>query len=179
MKVLRRAWPTLKRDLLFNIFASSVLIPLDLRWLVYRALGAQVAPSRIHPHVWVGSRDLTIGRGTFVNYRVKFNTSGSVTIGERCNIAMDVSFVTQSHQLGSSSRRAGAVTAAPIVVGDGVWIGTRAMVLPGVTIGRGCVIAAGAVVSGDCEPDGLYAGVPAKRVKDLPAGSPVSDEIRS
>src|SRR5699024_253302 len=79
VKVLRRAWPTLKRDLLFNIFASSVLIPLDLRWLVYRALGAQVAPSRIHPHVWVGSRDLTIGRGTFVNYRVKFNTSGSVT----------------------------------------------------------------------------------------------------
>src|SRR5690625_5137976 len=110
--------------------------------------------------------------------RVKFNTSGSVTIGERCNIAMDVSFVTQSHQLGASSRRAGSVTAAPIVVGDGVWIGTRAMVLPGVTIGRGCVIAAGAVVSCDCEPDGLYAGVPAKRVKDLPAGPPMSAQTR-
>lgn len=162
MGLLRRAWPTLRRHLLFNTVASSALIPLDLRWLVYRALGANVSPSRIHPQVWIGSRHLTIGRGTFVNYRVKFNTSGSVTIGAHCNIAMDVSFVTQSHQLGPSTRRAGALTAKPIVVEDGVWIGVRAMVLPGVTIGHGCVVAAGAVVSSDCEPNGLYAGVPAR-----------------
>ncbi len=144
------------------------MIPLDLRWLVYRAFGANVAPSRIQPNVWVGSRNLTIGRGTFVNYRVKFNTFGSITIGTRCNIAMDVSFVTQSHELGPTTRRAGQLIADPIVVGDGVWIGTRALILPGVRIGNGCVIAAGAVVSSDCEPDGLYAGVPARRLKDLP-----------
>lgn len=159
--------------MLFNTLASSELVPLDLRWLVYRALGANVARSRIHPHMWVGSRNFTIGKGTFVNHHVRFNTSGSVTIGERCNIATDVSFVTQSHELGTSSRRAGALTAEPIVVGDGVWIGTRAMILPGVTVGSGCVIAAGAVVHADCEPDGLYAGVPARRVKDLPASPPV------
>jgi maltose O-acetyltransferase len=40
-------------------------------------------------------------------------------------------------------------------------------VLPGVTVGDGCVIAAGAVVNADCQPDGLYAGVPARRVRDL------------
>jgi maltose O-acetyltransferase len=40
-------------------------------------------------------------------------------------------------------------------------------VLPGVTIGAGCAVAAGAVVTADCEPDGLYAGVPARRVRDL------------
>lgn len=67
------------------------MIPLDLPWLVYRLLGVIIAPSRIPPHVWIGSRNLTIGRTTFVNYRVKFNTSGSTTIGKRCNIAMDVS----------------------------------------------------------------------------------------
>lgn len=179
MGLLRSAWPALKRDLLFNTLASSILVPLDLRWLLYRALGADVAPSRIKPHVWVGNRSLKIGKGTFVNYRVKFNTLGSIAIGERCNIAMDVSFVTQSHELGSSSRRAGKNTARPIVVGNGVWIGTRAMVLPGVTIGDGCVVAAGAVVASDCEPNGLYAGVPARRVKDLPSDPLVGEMLTS
>ncbi|WP_413452259.1 acyltransferase [Georgenia phoenicis] len=169
MGLLKKAWPTLRRDLTFNTLASSVLVPTPARWLLYRALGANVAPSRIQPTVWVGNRNLTIGRGTSVNYRVRFNTAGSITIGARCDIAMDVLFVTQSHELGPAGRRAGRTTARPIVVGDGVWIGARALVLPGVTIGDGCVIAAGAVVSADCAPHGLYAGVPARRVRDLPA----------
>lgn len=52
-------------------------------------------------------------------------------------------------------------------VGDGCWIGANATILPGVTVAPGCVIAAGAVVTKDTEPDGLYAGVPARRVRDL------------
>lgn len=43
----------------------------------------------------------------------------------------------------------------------------RAMLLPGVTVGKGCVVAAGAVVAADCAPNGLYGGVPARRIKDL------------
>ena len=50
---------------------------------------------------------------------------------------------------------------------DGCWICAGCTILPGVTIGEGCVIAAGSVVNKDCAPDGLYAGVPAKRIKDL------------
>jgi maltose O-acetyltransferase len=54
-----------------------------------------------------------------------------------------------------------------VSVGNGSWLGTGVTVLPGVTIGEGCVIAAGAVVTADCAPDGLYAGVPARRIRDL------------
>jgi maltose O-acetyltransferase len=54
-----------------------------------------------------------------------------------------------------------------VEIGDRVWLGARAMVLPGVTVGDGCVVAAGAVVTRDCEPDGVYAGVPARRIRPV------------
>lgn len=70
------------------------------------------------------------------------------------------------HVAGISCQLAGSPQ--PITVGDGCWIGARAVILPGVTIGDGCVIAAGAVVSKDCAPNGMYAGVPARRIRELP-----------
>ncbi|WP_372495087.1 acyltransferase [Nocardioides pinisoli] len=51
---------------------------------------------------------------------------------------------------------------------NGAWIGAAVTVLPGVTIGPGCVVAAGSVVTADCQANGLYAGVPARRIRDLP-----------
>ncbi|WP_425269614.1 DapH/DapD/GlmU-related protein [Gordonia alkanivorans] len=80
---------------------------------------------------------------------------------------MDVLFVTDTHELGPHSRRAGENKSAPIKVGNGVWIGARAVILPGISIGDGVVIASGAVVAADCENDGLYAGVPARRIKTI------------
>lgn len=80
---------------------------------------------------------------------------------------MQVSFVNSTHDIGDSEMRGGRVKSQPIVVEDGCWICSRVTILPGVTIGKGCVIAAGAVVTKDCLPNGLYAGVPAKRIKDL------------
>jgi acetyltransferase-like isoleucine patch superfamily enzyme len=69
--------------------------------------------------------------------------------------------------MGPPDRRVGAYIEAPIVIEDGVWVGSRATVLAGVTVGRGCTIAAGAVVREDCAPNGFYAGIPARRVRDL------------
>jgi len=63
--------------------------------------------------------------------------------------------------------RAGPATWRSIVVGDGTWIGANVVILPGVTIGAGCVTGAGSVPAGDYRPDGLYVGVPARRVRDL------------
>nr|WP_246298615.1 DapH/DapD/GlmU-related protein [Nocardioides panaciterrulae] len=82
---------------------------------------------------------------------------------------MRVLFCTATHEIGPASRRAGEQVKADITVGDGVWIGAGAQVMPGVTIGDGCVIAAGTVVVRDCAPHGMYAGVPARRVRDLAA----------
>ena len=70
--------------------------------------------------------------------------------------------------MGTESQRAGKHIYHDIVVEDGAWIGASCTILPNVTIANGCVIAAGSVVTKSTEPNGLYAGVPAKRIKDLP-----------
>jgi acetyltransferase-like isoleucine patch superfamily enzyme len=76
--------------------------------------------------------------------------------------------VTSTHEPGDHFNRRGAYTTEPVTIGAGCWIGSRALILPGVNIADGCTIGAGSVVTRDCEADGFYAGVPARRVKDLP-----------
>lgn len=93
--------------------------------------------------------------------------SAKIQIGDNVRIAMDVSFICISHEIGPSSRRAAADTYKDITVGDGVWIGAKATILQGVNIGSGTIIGAGSLVLNDCEPDCLYAGVPAKLIKRL------------
>lgn len=115
----------------------------------------------------MGNGNIEIGDGTFINYNVWMNTAARIKIGRNCNIAMRVSFITSTHEIGSVDRRAGQNVSKPITVGNGVWIGANAVILPGVTINDGCIVAAGAVVNRDCEPNSLYAGVPAVKVKSL------------
>jgi maltose O-acetyltransferase len=80
---------------------------------------------------------------------------------------MQVLIGTSSHEVGPPEKRAGTLVKQGVTIEDGCWVGARAIVLPGVTIGRGCIIASGAVVTKDCEPGGLYAGVPARRLRDV------------
>lgn len=80
---------------------------------------------------------------------------------------MDVLFCVSSHEIGASTGRAGKDVKKGIKIGNGCWIGARVTILPGVEIKEGCVIASGAVVTSVCEPNGLYGGVPARRIKNL------------
>jgi acetyltransferase-like isoleucine patch superfamily enzyme len=77
------------------------------------------------------------------------------------------------HQIGPSWRRAGWSEHAEITIEDGAWIGSGAVVLPGVSVGTGSVIAAGAVVAADVAPQTLVGGVPARVVKSF-EGDPES-----
>lgn len=170
-RALRRAVSGVARDVLLNAVIGSPLVPTRGRWLALRAAGMPVERCGVASRVWFGSTNVRIGRGTYVGHHCLFDTWAPVTIGERCAIAMQVSFVTSSHEVGGPGKRAGAMTAQPVTVGDGVWIGARATVLPGVTIGEGAVVAAGAVVTEDCAPHTLYAGVPARPVRSLGPGA--------
>jgi maltose O-acetyltransferase len=157
------------RDLLLNVIVASNLVPRPLRWRLLRWLGMPVDRSAINAGVWLGSRRLAIGRGTFINYGCRIdNNNEFVRIGTRCSIAPEVLILTATHEIGAPAERAGRLVDAPVTIGDGVWIGARAVVLAGVTIGDGTVIAAGAVVTSDCEAHALYAGVPAVRRHGLP-----------
>jgi maltose O-acetyltransferase len=110
---------------------------------------------------------VTIGSNSFVNFGCIFDASAPITIGDGVDIGFHSELITSGHHISDDSRRAGPVFHRPITIESGCWLGAGVRVLPGVTIGRGCVIAAGAVVTKDCEPQGLYAGVPARRIRDL------------
>jgi maltose O-acetyltransferase len=79
----------------------------------------------------------------------------------------DVMLLTVDHELGESGQRCGRRVYRAICIEDGAWIGSRAVILPGVRIGKGSVVAAGAVVTRNVPPHALVAGVPARLVRDL------------
>jgi maltose O-acetyltransferase len=160
--VYRRSW-----DLKVNVLAASSLVRPRARVHVYRRCGIAVETEKVQPGCWFFGHDAAIGADTWIGHRCYFDTRARIEIGRRCDLGMEVMLCTSTHLPGTHERRAGRFAPEPIVVGDGVWIGTRATLLGGVTVGDGCVIAAGAVVTEDCEPDCLYAGVPAKRVREL------------
>lgn len=156
------------RDFFINTIASSSLIHPEIRHWLYERYGIDRNKSFISPGCFFSSNQLKLGKGSFVNYRCYFDNYDFIEIGENCLIAMDVMFITTNHEIGEPKCRAGEHIGLPIKVGNGCWICARATICPGVTIGDGCIIAAGAVVTKECFPNGLYAGVPAKRVRELP-----------
>lgn len=122
---------------------------------------------------------LSIGEATWVGPYGLFFThpEAPITIGARCDIAPEVCFITGTHEPGDSSRRAGLGVARPILVGDGCWLGARVTVLAGVSIGDGAIVAAGAVVAGDVEPNTLVGGVPARLIRRLDADSEAGGHV--
>ncbi len=114
--------------------------------------------------------ELTTGKNCQVNRGCYFDFTGSITFEDNVVVGHGVTFVTAEHNMGEAARRAGdQIIGQPIVVESGVWFGANALVLPGVTIHRGAVVAAGAVVTKDVPANALVAGVPACIVRYLEA----------
>lgn len=108
---------------------------------------------------------ITIGSDSFVNRGAYIRPQ--TRIGNNVAIGPDVKIITDSHQIGGHSRRAGASLVSPIVIEDGAWIGAGATIVGPVTIGAGAVVAAGALVTKDVPADTLVGGVPARSMRDL------------
>lgn len=112
---------------------------------------------------------IQIGAHTFINRNVTLDAVAPIRIGNYCEIGMSVSLITGTHilesRLNESRRPMG--DSKPIIVEDYAWICANAVILGGVTIGRGSVIAAGSVVTRDVPPFTLVGGVPAKIIKQL------------
>lgn len=104
---------------------------------------------------------LSIGNDSFIGKYFSVYGNGSVNIGNKCDLAPNVTFLTGTHEIGDSTRRAGKGANLQTIVGDGTWIGAKTTILPGITIGTGCVIAAGSVVTENVPDNTLVAGVPA------------------
>lgn len=119
-----------------------------------------------------GSGRLVVGERTFINVDCHIDLSEAVTLGRCVGIGQEVMILTASHRIGSSQCRIGDLIIAPVHIDDGAWIGARSLILPGVTIGAGSVVAAGAIVTRDVPPNALVAGVPARVIRELPSQPP-------
>lgn len=158
-----------------------------LRTRTWRALGLRVGErSRIMGSLHITGRaswkeHLTIGADTLLTGPLRIDLEAPVNIGDRVRIGHDAMLLTVDHRIGGAEHRCGGSFARPISIGDGAWLGSRVIVLPGISIGKGAVVAAGAVVTHDVPADTLVAGVPARVVRSLPqrAESPERGELPS
>jgi acetyltransferase-like isoleucine patch superfamily enzyme len=116
-------------------------------------------------NVWAGAR-LTIGDDTYIGRYSIILAHESVRIGDHCMVApySHVTDVNHGMDLGSPMRSQ-PLRSEPVAIGSDVWFGAGCSVLPGVTIGKGCVIGARAVVSKDLPEYAIAVGVPAKIVR--------------
>jgi len=111
--------------------------------------------------------NLDIGKNVWVGRNLVIHGNGYVYIEDNCDIAPDVMFVTGGHEIGDSPRRAGKGFNKDIKINRGSWIGARAIILGGVTIGDACVIGAGSMVNKNIEKNTVVGGIPAKTIRIL------------
>ena len=114
-------------------------------------------------------KNFKMGTASSVNGYCRIDSRGSVEIGDNVSISEDVIILTGDHDASTIDLN-GRIR--PVFIQDYVWVGTRAMILPGVTLARGSVVAAGAVVTKSTVPFEVVAGVPAVRIGMRPNSSP-------
>jgi maltose O-acetyltransferase len=115
--------------------------------------------------------NVSVGERFYANVGCVFLDCAPVHIGDRVLFGPAVHLYTATHPLDADTRRRGLEYARPISIGDDVWIGGGAIVLPGVTIGDRAVVGAGSVVSSDVSADTCVAGNPARPIRQLEVGS--------
>lgn len=128
------------------------------RHILHYTLGRD---SSIHMGAFVTGQNIRIGDNVVINRRVYLDGRIGITIKNNVSISPEVYIVSMEHDPNDPwfSTRGGIVT-----IDDHVWIGSRAMILPGIHVGEGAVIAASAVVTKDVEPYQIVAGVPARPI---------------
>lgn len=132
-------------------------------WFYRRYMRLTIGPkSSIFMGAWIDTaKGLSIGTCSTVNQKCRLDSRGGITIGDNVSISAEVCILSAEHDIQAADF---AGVNEPVIIEDFVFIGTRALILPGVTIGRGAVVAAGAVVTKDVEPYTVVGGVPAKKI---------------
>jgi acetyltransferase-like isoleucine patch superfamily enzyme len=151
-----------------NRFVSQIPCH-TLRLAFYRrAMGFEIGVgSAILMDAWFdAARNLSIGRNSIVNQNCRLDTRGGVHIGDNVIVAADCIVLTADHDPNDTSRAHGRLAAVSIE--NYVCVGTRAMILRGVTLHHGCVVAAGCVVTKDVNAFEIVAGVPARVIGRRP-----------
>lgn len=155
----------------FYKFISKTSMTSGMKVFLLRKAGNRIGIDATIKHgVRFDSKNISIGDRVLLNYNVQLIANygeAHITIGDDVQIGPGTLVCTSTHEIGNETARAGNRLYKDVSIGIGSWIGANVTILPGVNIGRGCVIGAGALVNKSTEPNGLYVGVPAKRIRDL------------
>jgi acetyltransferase-like isoleucine patch superfamily enzyme len=140
------------------------------RWWYGRILGLKLgrhAAIHLGCHVWnYGPRQVRrngsrLGAYSHVNHNCCLDLRGSLMIGDQVSISQETTILTATHGVNDPDFR---IEHQPVVIEDHVWVGARATILPGVTLGKGCVVGAASVVTRDIAPLTIVAGAPARPI---------------
>lgn len=139
----------------------------EIRELFSKLIGKDVSEDfRVFPPFTTDfGKNIHLGKNVFINSGCRFQDQGGIYIGNNVLIGHNVVLATLNHE--ENPKKRGNLIPSPIKIEDDVWIGSNATVLPGVTIGKNAIIAAGAVVTKDVGKNTVVAGVPAKYIRDI------------
>jgi maltose O-acetyltransferase len=163
---MKRIW----RRILSILFGSGELEPIrKLRSRYFRTVLESIGHNtRIEQGVKIYTPgNVSLGDGCFLGARTNLYAFDKIKIGDNVLIAPEVLMITRNHVFSDATKtiREQGYVYAPIVIEDDVWLGFRAIVLPGVRIGRGAVVAAGSVVTNDVPARAVVGGIPARIIK--------------
>ena len=153
--------------LFVNWIAAMYICPKRIRNKLYRLAGIQSESVTFGDHCYFSAGNVSVGKDTYINRNVYFDDVEMIKIGNNVAVGMNTHFITSSHQIGDSDRRAGVNVDFGIIVEDGVWIGCDCTILPGTSIGAGTVIAGGSTLYGVIGANEMWGGAPARKIKEL------------
>ncbi len=143
----------------------------NLRVSLYKKLGVTIEgkPKLSHFTIYGKESYLHLHNNCEINYGCFILAKDKITIGENSTLAYNASILTSANPNGPHNLLSKIYPAktAPVTIKDNVWVGANSVILPGVTIGNCCVIAAGAVVNRDVPDNTMVGGVPAKFIKKI------------
>jgi maltose O-acetyltransferase len=161
---MRKRAQRLMRDYNHTVYGDDAVRSKILAELFGRPVSAVIRPPF---HVDYGT-EIRFGEDVFLNYGCVVLDVARVTIGDRVQIGPYVQILTADHPRDAAERATGAEWGRPISIGADAWIGGGAILLPGVTIGDGAIVAAGAVVTRDVAPGTTVGGNPARLLAAAP-----------
>jgi maltose O-acetyltransferase len=160
------------RPRLHTLVLASRVIPRPtgnrLRAAMLRRMGFEIGDGTLVlgvPNITGGNlrlAKLSVGKDCVIGVGCSLDLAEKITLGDHVNIGHQVMILTSSHELGPREHRAGPIYRNPVTIESGAWVGPRSIVLPGVTIGQGAVVAAGSLVNKDVAAHTRVGGIPAK-----------------
>lgn len=170
-KVIRRLTAVINETSVFLVHLFGLIPSHTVRKVIQQSAGIKIGKgSTIHMGaVFYEPKGIQIGDDTVIGENAVLDGRDKLTIGNHVAFASEVMVYNSQHDIHDDNFK--AIT-KPVAIGDYVFVGPRAIILPGVTVGRGAIVAAGAIVTKDVEQFAIVAGVPAKKIGERKVKNP-------